>query len=90
MSVVSVTGTVQSTSAAFNSLLSKCGVVFVCLFLNKSLLFILQLFFFFLSAFALAVCPRPKKSDIFYFASFFYSGCSEFAVWFVQTAFGMT
>lgn len=41
-------------------------------------------FFFFLSAFALAVSPRPKKSDIFYWASYFFFfffftrfGCSE-------------
>lgn len=70
---------VLSTSAAFNSLLSTCAVVYVCLFFNKPLLFILQ-HFFLMHLHSLQFSPRPKKSDIFDWASFFFStlfGCSE-------------
>lgn len=67
-SEMSVTGTVQSTSAAFNSLLSKNVFRFIrfCVFFLVS----------FLLGFALIiVSPRPKKSDFFStgLPFFFYS-----------------
>lgn len=80
---VSVTGTVQSTSAVFNYLLSKCGVVYVYFWTNLCCsYFSIFLFVTFLSAFALsAVSPRPKKSDIFFFTLFGRSEI-ECALWF--------
>lgn len=75
---VSVTGTVQSTSAVFNYLLSKCGVVYVYFWTNLCCSYFSIFFVTFLSAFALiAVSPRPKKSDIFFWATFFYSVWSK-------------
>ncbi len=89
MRVVYHPGTVQSTSAAVNSLLSTCGVVYFCLF------FIL--FFTFHSAFCfcffLHICQHlhlsqflQKTKDIFYWASFlfffFFTLVGKCALWF--------
>lgn len=66
---VSVTGTVQSTSAAFNSSLSTCGVVYV----EQTFFAFFAFFIFFLICQHLhSVSPRPKKSDVFYWASPFF------------------
>lgn len=86
LSVVLVTGTVQSKSAAVNSLLSSCAVADVCLFFEQTFAFHMH-FLFWLSAFALiTISLRPKKSDIFYRASFFFFFYTllvvKYALWF--------
>lgn len=80
MSVVSVAGAAQSTSAAFNSLLSKHAVVFLLFYCEQTSALHTSALFFIWSAFALVtVSPRPKKSDIFYtelpffYFSFFFN-----------------